>query len=156
MPTPPATHPPTPKHLNDGACFKCQLIFNRYPNFHPTLRTWFETLQSKVKDAHISCAGRGRAEQELYLSKGTSKASYGNSAHNYNCAIDIFRITQAGGAEWGVPWFRDNIGPAVDAFNSSRLSPQLLWYGRPMAPYFELPHIEIKDWRLLKLPLVEL
>lgn len=137
-------------HLNTGSCQKCVEIFDRFPGFHLELRAWFIALQAVNKDAHISCAGRGRAEQEDCFTRGASKAHYGQSSHNYNAAIDIFRLTQAGGASWDKPWFEVVIGPAVHAATI-----QLKWYGEPGATFYELPHVEIAAWRSLGLVLVE-
>lgn len=138
-----------PKHVNNGNCPRCDIIFDRYPGFNAYLRQWFKDLQAQHKDAHISCAGRGKKEQEEYFLKGTSKARYGQSAHNYNAAIDLFRLEQ-NGASWARNWFENIVLPAVKA-HIDRLN----WYGLPGSPYFELPHIELRDWKKLSLKLVE-
>ena len=139
------------KHKNDGDCLQCLLIFDRY-SFNLELKLWFLDVQKKVPQAHISCAGRGEVEQEAAFIRKASKARWGKSAHNYGAAIDIFEM---GGADpkdiYESNWFRTVLGPLIPDW--------LLWYGRPNAPFFELPHVEVKEWRKMvaekKLKLVE-
>ncbi len=127
-----------PKHINNGNCPKCDEIFDRYAGFDAGLRSWFKALQACVKDAHVACAGRGAEEQETAFKKGTSRAHFGESAHSYNLAIDIFKL-HATGAEWPRSWFDAHIAPALTA--------DLEWYGAKGAAFFELPHIQIKNWK---------
>jgi hypothetical protein len=137
------------RHTNNGDCKKCDEIFDRYPGFDTSLRSWFKSLQRDVPDAHISCAGRGRVDQEDAKKRGASNAHYGESAHNYNLAIDIFRLHQLG-AEWPQSWFTEHIAP--------RLTKELLfdWYGAPGSEFFELPHVQVRSWKkLAQLKLVE-
>lgn len=142
-------------HLNTGNCQSCLLIINKYPNFHSGLLGWFTSLQKANPEAHVSCGGRGRVDQESDFSAGRSRAHYGQSAHNYNCALDLFRLTLQG-ASWDKPWFNSVIVNAVDLQNSNPSKTfDILWYGLPGSPYYELPHIEIMSWRSLGLPLVE-
>lgn len=118
----------------------------RYPGFLPVLWAWFSSLQAKVKDAHISCAGRGKAEQEACFKAGTSRAHWGESAHNYNAAFDLFRLTM-GKLSYEVPWFREIIGPKIPK--------GFTWYGAPGSKFSELPHVELTNWKTLGLPLVD-
>ena len=144
------------KHVNNGDCEKCDEIFDRYPGFHAALRSWFKTLQKKVTDAHISCAGRGYEEQEEAFQKGLSRAHYGQSAHNYNGAIDLFRLTLPGGASYDKPWFRDKVGSAVFRNNADpEAKVELNWYGKPGASFYELPHVEVQTWKTECQTLVE-
>lgn len=143
------------RHINDGNCAKCDEILDRYPGFHPGLRTWFKALQKVSKDAHVACGGRGKADQEDAFLKGTSKAHYGKSAHNHNAALDIFRLTLTG-AEWPKLWFRDVVGTAVYKHNAApEKTFDLKWYGMPGSKYFELPHCEVDNWQALGQALVE-
>lgn len=139
-------------HSNDGKCSGCDKIFSRYPGFHAALKEWFVSFQAKHPEAHISCAGRGRAEQEAQVVHGVSRAHYGKSAHNYNAAIDIFEDGGKSRSEiYETGWFRSILAPA--------LPPWLDWYGKPGSEYHELPHVEVAEWRTLrdagKLKLVE-
>lgn len=132
-------------HVNNGSCEKCLEIFRRYPNFNIELKIWFTDLQKKYPDAHISCAGRGKADQEQAFNLKASRAHYGQSAHNCNQAIDIFQ--QDGHlAKWDQEWFDMVIGANLD-----KCTAELKWYGAPGAEFFERPHVEIANWRdLLK------
>lgn len=128
------------KHLNIPVCPKCADILAAYPNFHKDLAAWVLDVRTRHNDAHISAAGRGRQEQELFFSKGTSRAHYGQSAHNYNAAVDWFRITQAGGASFDTPWYQAVIG--VEAMKV----PWIRWYGTPPISFLEYPHCEVSSW----------
>jgi hypothetical protein len=139
------------KHdASEGACLKCAEIFNKYPGFNEELKTWFFAIQIENPDAHISCAGRGEIEQEEAYARGASKAHYGQSAHNANAAIDIFRLFD-GKAWWPDAWYLKVVEP--------NLYPYLEWYGKPDAKFKEKAHVEVKEWRQMlkdgKLKLVE-
>ncbi len=134
-------------HINTGACPKCDEIFSRFPNFHSGLKTWFQELQKLRPEAHISCAGRGRVDQEDAFRRGASKAHFGESAHSFNLALDIFKL-HALGAEWPRGWFESWVEPAVAAQNSAG-DFQLEWYGSPGRRFYELPHVEIKNWKVI-------
>jgi hypothetical protein len=132
------------KHENNGKCEKCLEIINRYPNPHAELVSWFKEFQVTHPEAHVSCAGRGRDDQEaLYLRKA-SKARWGESAHNYNAALDLF---ETGGADvkdiYEPKWFKEVLKPALPYW--------VKWYGEPGSKFFELPHIEVADWRELRM-----
>ena len=92
------------KHRNTGACLECTEIFDTYPNFNKALREWFTTFQKFHKEVHISCAGRGAKEQEAALKAKRSRAPFGESAHNWGCAIDIF-VLIAGRDIYFEKWF---------------------------------------------------
>lgn len=146
---------PKPKHLNTGDCDKCDALFEAYPGFHAGLRTWFKALQKRLPDAHISQAGRGKKDQEEYFRKGTSKARYGQSSHNFNAAIDLFRLVQTG-ADWDKFWFEARIAPEVLSFNKDPKNDfKLNWYGSKGHAFYELPHIEVEGWKTLGLKKVE-
>lgn len=139
------------KHLNTGRCEKCEEILNTYPGFDEGLRAWFYTFQAMHTDAHIAHAGRGRKDQEEALKKGNSKAGFGQSAHNYNAALDFFRL-ELGGATWQTKWFIEVVGPCA------MLNPELVWGGN-WKSFKDYPHVELKNWKELakqgKLKLVE-
>ena len=130
------------KHENSGRCLRCLEIINTYPNFHAGLRDWFTATQGlHLPEMHVAEAGRGREQQELMKQRGLSRAHYGESAHNYNCAIDIF---EQGGIRTNIyeqEWFEQKLKPHLPDF--------LSWYGEKGAVFFELPHIEVRAWRNL-------
>jgi len=78
----------------------------------------------------------------MRMSHGLSRAHYGQSSHNFNCAIDFFRLVQTG-ATFDSPWYRDVLGPVVLA------DPNLVWYGKPGSVFLEMPHVEKADWKAL-------
>lgn len=134
------------KHINHSPCPKCEIIFNRFPNFIVELKEWFYEIQNFDPSTHISCAGRGEQDQNALFKAGLSKAEWGKSAHNFNAAIDIFRQIQAG-TTYDRPWFEATIGRRLFEHNAqSDATYQFDWYGLKGSPYFELPHVEIKNW----------
>ena len=128
------------KHENNGACQKCLEVINAYPGFHEPLKDWFIATQKALPEVHVSEAGRGKARQAACLKSGASKAKFGKSAHNYNCALDLFEM---GGDDikniYEKKWFIEKLAPT--------LKDSIEWYGKKGAPFFELPHIELKGWR---------
>lgn len=126
-------------HANDGKCEMCQQIIDRYPGFDPKMRAWFEDFQSVSPEAHISCAGRGKADQEAAFNNGVSRARWGESAHNFNAALDFFVVLPGGTDIYNKGWFLHTLKPALADF--------LKWYGEPGASYYELPHCEVTSWK---------
>lgn len=125
-----------------GDCPKCDEIFERYAGFHADLRMWFDAVRRTHFDAHISCAGRGKVDQQAFFHRGASNAQWTQSAHNWNAAIDV--------------WFLDPVKinhysldreKFAAMFASNPLTTELNWYGAPMSRFPELPHIEMRNWR---------
>ena len=125
-------------HINNGDCLKCNELFDLYPDFHEGLRGWFKGLQERNKDAHISCAGRNKVDQEAAFKSGTSRAHFGQSAHNYNAAVDIFRLDKI---LYDPAWFKVVVKP--------NLTDDLVWFGETKSKFYELAHVEVRDWRHL-------
>lgn len=130
------------QHVNNGDCPRCEEIFRKYPGFHQKLYDWFKSLQELKRTCHISECGRGKELQELFYMRGASRAHYGESAHNYNCAIDVFGMVD-GRACYLDSWYEINIGTQIPSW--------LCWYGDPKAKFREKPHIEVRDWKELKI-----
>lgn len=129
------------RHVNSGDCPRCNEIMDRYPGFYPLLRSWFKAFQSRHPEAHTSCAGRGELDQEAAVINRTSHAHWGESAHNYNAAIDFFEMRDGAINIYERDWFTTVLEP--------ELEPWLTWYGKPGSPYYELPHVESTYWRML-------
>lgn len=129
-------------HDSTGLCLKCLEIINLYPGFNQDLLKWFEDFQFDVREAHVSCAGRGRIDQEAAFHRGASRAHYGQSAHNYGAALDFFALIPGETTIYPVKWFQNVLGPAVPDFCE--------WYGAPGAAFPELPHVQIKNWKDLR------
>lgn len=124
-------------HNNNGACISCVQIFNKYPGFYQPLRDWFNAIQAKHSETHISCAGRNATDQNALFFRGATKAQFGQSAHNWNAALDIFQLKDDA-YNLDLDWFQAVIVPALTA--------DLCWYGRSDAPFPERPHVEWASW----------
>lgn len=133
------------KHRNNGSCGKCLEIIARYPGFYTPLKEWFYDFQENHPEAHVSEAGRGKEMQDILLHRKATRARYGESAHNYNCALDIFE--QGGKIAQDIyeeEWFRRILAPNIPDW--------IEWYGQPeyrgrKDKFYELPHVELKGWR---------
>lgn len=131
------------KHFNDGNCKKCRDIVYRYPGFHLELANWFFSVQSQVPSIHCSCAGRDEQDQEMVFLRGASKARWGQSAHNYNAALDLFFIVDnepvwdPEKSEW---LFKRLIGPKI---------PNWVQWGYNFRTFRELAHFEVLQWKYL-------
>lgn len=130
------------RHEDNGKCPKCQQILDRYPGFYEPMRDWFEGFQSKHPEAHISCAGRGYEDQETLFQGRRSNAHYGESAHNWNAALDIWENQGDRTIIYESLWFLDVLRPNLPAW--------IDWYGRVGAPFHEMPHVEPKNWKRLR------
>lgn len=130
------------RHENNGFCKKCQIIIDTYPDFNPELREWFEELQFDHNEAHTSCAGRGRVDQESLFERGATRAHFGESAHNYNAALDLFAIISGENTIYPVAWFNNILSPKIPDW--------IEWYGRRGSRFYELPHVQLKNWKQMK------
>jgi len=95
----------------------------------------------KHTEAHISCAGRGYNEQYDAFMRGASRAKWGESSHSWNAALDTFVIRAGDTSIYPLDWYKTVLEPS--------LPPWIKWYGRPSSQFYELPHIEISNWREL-------
>lgn len=130
------------RHVNSGACQKCFDIMSKYPGFYEPLGKWFFDFQKAQPEAHISCAGRGREEQETLFQSRRSRAHYGESAHNWNAALDIWENSGDIARIYEKLWFIDILQPALPSW--------IEWYGRPGAAFQELPHVQPANWKRLR------
>lgn len=122
------------RHVNAEACPACE---ERLAKVHPDLARWVRVLRSTHPDAHVSCGYRPREEQEEAFSTGHSKARFGQSAHNVApaMAVDLFRLTQAGGAAFDKPWYEGVVAPVARAAG-------LIW-GGDWKSFKDMPHVEM-------------
>lgn len=134
----PETHKLPVQHLNNGACPKCITIRDTYPGFNAPLWVWFSDFQKLHPEFHMSCAGRGKIDQNALFARHATKASWGHSAHNFNCAFDSFVLVPGKEDIYPVEWYNSVLAPALPAWIS--------WLGRPGSPFPELPHLEILAW----------
>lgn len=115
----------------------CDTLFGKYPDFDPGLRGWFDSKRETFFDLHISCAGRGRVEQNALFARGATKAHYTKSAHNYNAALDLWQNVLGAYV----------LDPEYFAKVMADLDPAYEWYGAPGSEFFELPHIQLSTWK---------
>lgn len=128
------------KHENSGQCIKCGLIFNKYPGFHVGLKSWFMSVQKKMPIFHVCDAGRGKIDQEIYFARGATKAHFGESAHNFNCAIDSFFLIDG----------KYSLDKKLYDEVSKSLTSGIEWYGAAGSAFFELPHFQIANFKEAK------
>lgn len=121
-------------------CPGCMKKINKYPNFYAPMLQWFLSMRKNNQTFHLADAGRGRVDQEVDFARGASKAHYGQSSHNYNCALDTFFQID------GKYCLDRNLFDAI----VEGLDPNISWYGSPNADFKELPHFEWKNWLQLK------
>lgn len=127
-------------HVNSGSCEKCQQIFDTFPGFHQGLRNWFKMVQKQIPTFHCAEAGRGHIEQEKDYAKGASRAWWGESAHNFNCAFDSFFLIDG----------KYNLDESNYERVARLLPSSITWYGSATARFYERPHFEISNFRELK------
>ncbi len=128
------------KHLNDGNCAKCRSIFLKYPGFNQNLWNWFKLVQAKHKNFHAAEAGRGKIDQEADFHRGASKSHWGESAHNFNAAVDTFFLVDG--------------NYSLDEKLFQQIEPEIPlsieWYGAPGAKFYERPHFQVRGWKVLR------
>lgn len=127
------------KHDNSGACAHCLEILNKYPKFDEDLLEWFKSTQKTTPNFHAAEGGRGREAQETDFTHGASKAHYGESAHNFNAALDGFFIVKG----------KYNLDEELFRQVAIGLPSFIEWYGAVGAKFYERPHFEKCGWREL-------
>lgn len=128
-------------HTNSPICIACN---EKLTNVHPDLVRWCNILRNTHTDAHISCGYRGERDQEDDFNRRVSKAHYGQSAHNAepSMAVDLFRLTQAGGASFDLPWYTSVVAPIAEAAG-------LIW-GGSWKSIKDAPHVELPGFKPFK------
>lgn len=131
------------KHENNGACLKCLEILDRNGGTETNLKNWFLFQQKLMPDFHVSCAVRGKFDQEMAFQKKASRAHFGQSAHNYSpaLAIDTFFLSMDK-ALWPKDRYVELCGE-----RGNLLPDSIDWLGAIGSPFPELPHFEVVGWR---------
>lgn len=121
-------------HINNSTCPSCTDMLKEA---HPRLVQFAIFFRSQHLDAHISCAHRDAAAQQQAFDSGHSKAKPGQSKHNTSPAeaLDWFRLTQSGGANFDSPWYQSILAPAAKKAG-------LVW-GGDWHSIKDLPHVEL-------------
>lgn len=105
-----------PKHKNNSDKSPCPSCQEKLKTAHPKLVAWFnDVVQPKFNDAHVSCAYRGKVEQNQAHAEGKSQLAYPNSKHNKTdldgkpcaLAIDLFQLCSNGMAAWPFKYFKE-------------------------------------------------
>lgn len=128
------------KHTNDGACKKCMEIIFSYADPYEPLVEWFSETQKQLPELHCSEAGREQARQERLFEIKRTNAHWKQSAHNWNCALDLFKNDKMN--IYDEDWFRGKFAKFIPSWIS--------WYGAIGAKYYELPHVEPRNWEALQ------
>lgn len=121
-------------HSNIPSCPACN---DKLAQVHPDLVRWVGVLRSTHPDAHVSTGYRDKADQEACFAGGVSHAHFGQSAHNTvpAQAVDLFRLTQAGGAAFDKPWYESVVAVVAKAAG-------LVW-GGDWKSIKDCPHVEL-------------
>lgn len=127
------------KHINVVPCPGCDLKMVGITN--PALIAFYQSFRTANPDGHVSCGLRGEAEQEADYDAGTSRAHFGQSAHNFGLALDWFRLTLAGGANFDSQWFKLTLAPAAQIAG-------LVWGGH-FTTIRDLPHVEVANFHAI-------
>jgi len=124
-------------HQDSGQCEGCLNKINEHPNFNADLAQWFIQFQAKHPEAHIACAWRNKIDQDILYSRRATKAQWPKSAHNWGAALDIFCSSDPNNI-FPMNWYAKVLKPEVPEW--------MAWYGRPGAPFWEQPHVEVSAW----------
>lgn len=112
---------------------------------HPEILGFERLLVKRLRGMGIPmfahCVWRGEAEQTRLYVQGRSKAAYGDSAHNYGCAVDLVHGTLA--------WNMTERSWAVIAHVGKELAAskgwKLEWGGS--WKFYDPAHWQLADWR---------
>lgn len=96
----------------------------------------------------VVCTDRGEAEQNACLANGSSRAAYGQSAHNVllpngKPASEAFDI----GVIVNGKYIRDSAHPSYQRAGAIGEELGLKWYGNPKAKFYEAAHFQNPLWR---------
>lgn len=96
----------------------------------------------------VVCTDRGEAEQNACLANGSSRAAYGQSAHNAllpNCkpASEAFDI----GVIVNGKYIGDSSHPSYQRAGAIGEALGLKWYGNPKASFREAAHFQNPAWK---------
>jgi peptidoglycan L-alanyl-D-glutamate endopeptidase CwlK len=129
----------------------------RLSTCHEDLQTVFnEAIKDTPVDFSIVCGVRGREDQEEAKRDGRSKASFGQSPHNYrpSFALDIVPMVN-GVARWDdVAAFRRCADHIMDVAETMGID--LTWGGdwnhdgdETVTDAWDKPHFQLQDWKAL-------
>ena len=133
-------------HHKEGA--ECPLCQQKLLSAHESLREWFFEVKNAFLDVHISCAWRGKEDQEAAFHLGLSNAKYGHSKHNhtlngepYSLALDLFQLRN------GVAAYRPRYFAAINDFNARNGYP--IRWGGSFRSIRDCVHFELKPGEVM-------
>lgn len=88
------------------------------------------------------CVMRGMAEQQRVFETGHSKAKWGNSPHNYGCAVDIVHGTLA----WQMPRKSWEIIGHMGKETAASIGVKVEW-GGDFKSLWDPAHWQLHNWR---------
>ena len=116
---------------------------------HPDIVEFEKTLVRPMRKLGVPlCAHefvRGQEAQTLAYVSGNSKAKYGESPHNFGCAVDVIHGTRG----WSIPrkaW--EVIGHVGKEIAVAKSIP-IVW-GGDFSRLWDPAHWELKNWRVRK------
>lgn len=88
------------RHTDDEVCLLCE---QKIMTAHPFMADWFRRVKKRYRNAHVSWAWRGPADQNRMKAEGKSNAEFGKSPHNHmvddrpcSLALDLFLLDEDG------------------------------------------------------------
>lgn len=127
-------------------------IDDLHPDLQPICREFLRRCAAAGLDILITCTYRSDAEQDVLYSQGrttpgaiVTNARAGQSAHNHRTATGVpaaraFDIVPLVNGK--AMWNASHAAWAVAGKIGTELG--LNWYGRPDAPFREMPHFQMK------------
>lgn len=113
---------------------------------HPEILEFERLLIKRLKKYGVPmfahCVMRGEAEQNRVYIQGYSKSKWGQSAHNYGCAVDVIHGLKG----WEIPrksW--EIIGHMGDELASQK-GWKIKWGGTFKVPW-DPAHWELENWK---------
>ena len=95
----------------------------------------------------IVCTDRGEAEQNACLAAGSSKAAYGQSAHNA-----LLPNGKPASEAWDIgvivngKYIGDSAHPSYQRAGAIAESLGLIWYGNRKSKFYEAAHMQNPNW----------
>lgn len=116
---------------------------------HPDILEFETTLVRRMRKLGVPlfahCVVRGEHEQNAVFVAGNSRAKWGESPHNYGCAVDLIHGTRA----WSIPrkaW--ETIGHVGKEVSVAKGIP--VTWGGDFKGFWDPAHWELKNWRDLR------
>lgn len=130
------------KHVNGIVCPRCKAMMEEA---HEDIRYWFYQIVEQFPETHASCVWRGKDDQEKAIAEKKSLLKWPLSKHNFmlgsvprSKAMDLFRLTDEGKAEFRVGFY-----VAIANWLEDRSAP--IFWGGLWVHFKDHPHFELKE-----------